>query len=82
MRSEVGFRIRTARRGAATPDTDGGEGVWDAAEYPSVCVRCRVCVPTRFRRDVETPHPGQGAAVSSRARVGVGYQIWSEFGAN
>ena len=72
MRSEVGFRIRTARRGAVTPDTDVGEGVWDAAEYPSVCVRC---VP-------ETPHPGEGAAVSSRVRVGVGYQIWSEFGAN
>ena len=75
MRSEVGFRIRTARRGAVTPDTDVGEGGWDAAEYLSVCVRCRVCVP-------ETPHPGEGAAVSSRVRVGVGYRIWSEFGAN
>ena len=57
MGSDAAFWIRAARHEATTPDSAAREGLWDAAEYPSVRVTCRLRelrsygdTPARVRR--------------------------------
>ena len=54
---DAAFWIRAARHEATTPDSVAREGLWGAAEYPSVRVTCRLrelrCysgIPARVRR--------------------------------
>ena len=75
MGPDAAFWIRAARHEATTPDSVAREGLWDAAEYPSVRVTCRLREPLRYLRC-----PGGGPAVSHRDRHG--YRIRSELGTN